>query len=72
MTPAAREYLAAYRASEKASKARAALPAGSSRARVTTVNARWSSAAEHRDRLEAALTPADLAEVRARLALEAR
>ena len=72
MTPAAREYLAAHRASGKASKARADLPAGSSRARVTTANARWSSAAEHRDRLEAALTPADLAEVRARLALEAR
>jgi hypothetical protein len=31
--------------------ARAALPPGSSRARVTTANARWARAAEERDRL---------------------
>lgn len=70
MTPAAREYLAACWASEKASKARFALPAGSSRAKVTTANKRWESAAEHRDRLEARLSPEELAEVRQRIALE--
>lgn len=70
MSPAARDYLAAYRASEKAAKARAALPIGSSRARVTTANKRWMSAAEHRDRLESQLSPADLAEVQKRLAKE--
>lgn len=35
----------------KASEARQSLPAGSSRARVTSANARWSSAAEERDRV---------------------
>lgn len=35
----------------KASEARQKLPAGSSRARVTSVNARWASAAEERDRV---------------------
>ena len=70
MTPAARAYLAAYRASEKASKARQALPVGSSRARVTTANARWSNAAEYRDRLEAQLSPEELAEVHERLEKE--
>lgn len=39
----------AERASVKASEARAALPPGSTRARVTSANARWSRAAEHRD-----------------------
>lgn len=38
---------------------RTALPAGSSRAKVTSANARWISAAEERDRLEALLTPED-------------
>jgi hypothetical protein len=33
--------------------ARAALPAGSTRARVTTAHARWARAAEERDRLRA-------------------
>ena len=37
-------------ASLAACDARAALPPGSSRARVTTANARWARAAEHRDR----------------------
>jgi hypothetical protein len=46
-----RELAAAQRASERAAQARAALPAGSSRARVTTANAKWMRAAEHRDRL---------------------
>lgn len=41
----------AQKASAKAAMARLALPAGSSRARVTTANARWARAAEHRDRL---------------------
>ncbi len=46
-----RELARAQKASERASAARAALPPGSSRARVTTANARWMRAAEHRDRL---------------------
>lgn len=50
-------YLRACQASEKACRARAALPAGSSRAKVTTANARWSSAAEERARLERDLLP---------------
>ena len=37
--------------SARACEARGRLPMGSSRARVTTANARWRSAAEHRDRL---------------------
>lgn len=45
----------AQRASERAADARAALPMGSSRARVTTANARWRAAAEARDRAEAHL-----------------
>jgi len=50
---ARRELEAAQRKSTKASEARAALPAGSSRARVTTANARWGVAAEARDRAAA-------------------
>lgn len=46
-----RELAAAEKRSHAMAKARAALPAGSSRARVTTINARWMSAAEHRNRL---------------------
>lgn len=46
-----REYRAAQRESEEASARRAALPAGSTRARVTTANARWARKAEHRDRV---------------------
>ena len=41
--------------SEKASEARMNLEAGSSRARITTANARWSTKAEHRDHCEANL-----------------
>jgi len=37
---------------QKASDARRSLPPGSTRARVTTANARWSSAAEERDRVQ--------------------
>ena len=55
-----RDYLAACRASQKACDARAALPIGSSRARVTTLNARWSNAAEERDRLATFLTPEEV------------
>lgn len=36
----------------RASDVRRLLPAGSSRARVTTANAKWSIACEHRDRVE--------------------
>jgi hypothetical protein len=39
----------------KTSAARMALPAGSSRAKVTTANARWMRACEARDRHEAAI-----------------
>ena len=48
---AAKAYKAAVLASRKASERRFNLPAGSSRAAVTTANARWKSAAEERDRL---------------------
>ncbi len=48
-------YLAAHDAAAKACDARASLPAGSPRARVTSANARWASAAEERDRRAAAL-----------------
>lgn len=40
---------AATAKSAKLAEARAALPAGSTRARVTTANARWARAAEARD-----------------------
>jgi hypothetical protein len=54
---AARKELArAEKASAKAAERRAALPPGSSRARVTTANARWATAAEHRDRCSARLS----------------
>ena len=46
----AKAYEKAQAKSEAASRARAALPPGSSRARVTTANARWAQAAEARDR----------------------
>ena len=46
---AARKRLAA------ASERRRALPAGSSRAKVTTANARWATAAEACDRIESVL-----------------
>jgi hypothetical protein len=42
----------------KASAARAALPGGSSRAKVTTANARWSTKCEQRDRCEARIEAA--------------
>ena len=45
-------YIAAAKKSAKCSEARGALPAGSTRARVTTANARWMRAAEERDRVE--------------------
>jgi hypothetical protein len=47
--------IAAEKASEHACTVRAALDAGTSRARITTANARWSRAAEYRDRREATL-----------------
>ena len=58
----ARELAAAQRASLKASEARMAHPVGSSRARVTSLNAKWMRAAEHRDRLERELAEIDAAE----------
>lgn len=48
----------AQAASSKASEARAALPAGSSRKRVTSANARWMRKAEERDRIAAQLEQA--------------
>lgn len=38
---------------DRASAAREALPPGSTRARVTTANAKWSNAARHRSSMEA-------------------
>lgn len=49
---------AATMKSAKACDARAALPPGSSRARVTTANARWRRCVEDRDRLAAMLARA--------------
>lgn len=46
-----REIARAHVAMRKASEVRRALPPGSSRARVTTANARWMRACEHHDRL---------------------
>lgn len=43
------EWVRAKDKSERLSLARAALPPGSSRARVTTANAKWKRAAEYRD-----------------------
>lgn len=51
-------YIRAADASQRAAAARADLPPGSSRAKVTSANARWSSLAEERDRLARDL-PAD-------------
>lgn len=47
-----KEYQRLVKASEKAFEARAAQPPGSSRAKVTTANARWMAYAEARDRRE--------------------
>lgn len=63
LTKPQRAYLAACRSSAKASAARFDLPPGSSRARITSANARWSSCAEERERLGAALTPEERAAV---------
>jgi len=46
-----REYQRAHEKSLRLATARMNLPSGSSRARITTANAKWSIAAEHRDRL---------------------
>lgn len=61
----------AEKATQKCTAARAALPAGSSRARVTTANARWMTAAEHRDRCEARLVNAGVDMAKAREATHA-
>lgn len=47
-----KEYQAAHKKSLKAAEARARLEPGTSRARVTTANARWARAAEARDRIQ--------------------
>jgi hypothetical protein len=49
-------------ASARARDRRAALPPGSSRARVTTANARWARLAEARDLVERELADAERAE----------
>ncbi len=52
MTSPLRRQLAQLEAKvRKTSEARRALPPGSSRARVTTANARWATACEARDRV---------------------
>lgn len=56
-----RELARAEKASAKASGARAALPAGSSRARVTSANARWARAAEYRDDVSRRLAASEAA-----------
>lgn len=50
-----RELERAQRKCDATRARRESLPAGSSRAKVTTANARWMSACEHRDRCEANL-----------------
>lgn len=54
----AKALVAAQKATEKASAARARLLPGSTRARVTTANANWARAAEARDIAESALVKA--------------
>lgn len=51
----AKELQRAERRSMKACQVRQDIPPGSSRAKVTTVNARWMRAAEARDQLQSAL-----------------
>lgn len=53
----------AQRQSLRCAERRRALPAGSSRARVTTANANWARAAEHRDRISDLLDKAIAAEL---------
>jgi hypothetical protein len=47
-----KQYADAVKDSAKWAERRRSLPPGSTRARVTTANARWAQAAEHRDRLQ--------------------
>lgn len=54
---------AAEAKSKKLSEARMRLPAGTSRAQVTTANARWARAAEERERLQQAMTEMDRQEL---------
>ena len=54
-----RQYAAAHARSLRLAAVRAALPPGSSRARVTTANARWARAAEERDRLAKVIADAE-------------
>lgn len=53
-----REYQRLARSSERWAARRASLPPGSSRARVTTANAKWAQAAEARDIREAQIRAA--------------
>ncbi|EJW14757.1 hypothetical protein M5X00_32130 [Paenibacillus alvei] len=46
-----RKLVSAEKRTEKAAEARRSLGLGASRARITTANARWSAAAEERDRV---------------------
>lgn len=50
-----KRYIDAQAASTRAQDARGRLEAGSTRARVTTANANWAKAAEHRDRCKDAV-----------------
>ena len=47
-----KRYIDAQAASTRAQDARGAMPGGSTRARVTTANARWAQLAEGRDRVK--------------------
>ena len=57
-----KRYLDAQAASTRAQDARGRLEAGSTRARVTSANARLQAACEHRDRLRRSLTNEEEAE----------
>lgn len=65
-------FIRAHEASLRASDARAALPLGSSRAQLTTANAAWARAAEHRDRLGAELPQDFVTAVQVRLVVTPR
>jgi len=63
-------FLRAEEMSRKAAESRAALSPGSTRAGVTSANARWSRTAEHRDRMAAGLHPDTVAALRRELDAE--
>ena len=66
------ELRATYKALLRASDARFRLPAGSSRARVTTANARWRAMAEEWDRAKEGVDLSVVGEVMREVEAEAR